>query len=934
MTEYKDTLNLPKTGFPMKASLANREPNMLKEWQANDIYQAIRAAKKGKPQFILHDGPPYANGSLHCGHALNKILKDMIVKSKTLSGFDAPYVPGWDCHGLPIELNVEKKHGKAGVKLSHQEFRQKCRHYAKTQIDLQMSQFKRFGVLAEWDNHYATMQFDYEANIVRALGKIIKAGHLEQGVKPVYWCLDCGSSLAEAEVEYEDKSSPSIDVAFQVLDSQLIVKAFNTDLADDDKVSVVIWTTTPWTLPANQAVAVHESLEYALVEIKGGGHVVIARDLVNDTMARWGKDSFLIKAECKGDALEGLSLQHPLYERTVPLILGDHVTLEAGTGCVHIAPVHGPDDYKLGLKYKLPMDNPVMGNGLYSDSTVALAGQHVKKVDPIIIELLTESGVLVCQDKLSHSYPHCWRHKTPVIFRATPQWFISMDKQGLRRNALAEIDKTTFTPDWGQARIAGMVEGRPDWCISRQRFWGTPIPVFIHKETGVLHPRTDELIEQVASLIENDGIDAWFSLEAKTLIGDDANTYDKINDTLDVWFDAGVSHFAVLQQRENLTWPADLYLEGSDQHRGWFNSSLMTSVAMNGKAPYKQVLTHGFTVDERGIKLSKSKGNYIEPEKIINQSGADILRLWAASADYRNEVHLSNEVIKRMSDSYRRIRNTCRFLLANIFDFEVDEHAVPLDNMVKLDKWAIKTASVYQDEIIKAYEAFEFHVVVQKIQHFCAVEMGSFYLDVIKDRQYTTPTDSIARRSCQTAIYHIAEMVCRWMAPILSFTGEEVWKHLPGERSNTLFINEWYQAMPNVNEIDLKEWRLLQSLRDEVNKALELKRSEGVIGSALEAEVTLFVDDAWQERLMLAGAELKFLLITSAATVKPLTDKGELEDCAELSGLAILVSKSSHQKCERCWHRVDSVGKSDVHPTLCFRCEGNVSGNAEIREFA
>lgn len=936
MKEYKDTLNLPKTNFPMKANLANREPVFLKSWQENNVYEALRQRRKGAEKFILHDGPPYANGALHCGHALNKILKDIIIKSKSLSGYDAPFVPGWDCHGLPIELNVEKKHGKAGVKLSAKAFRQKCREYAGSQISLQREQFIRFGVLGDWFHPYATMDFEYEANIIRALGEIIQKNHIEQGFKPVYWCLDCASSLAEAEVEYEDKQSPSIDVRFAVIDTNKIAEIFNVSLEENAKVSVPIWTTTPWTLPANQAVSLHAELHYVLAYVHDTEeYFILAKDLSADVFARYGFENIDIKSEVSGEGLLGTTLRHAFYdERIVPIVLGEHVTLEAGTGCVHTAPAHGPDDYLMGIKYQLPMDNPVAGNGLFIESTPLFAGQHVKKVDSVIIELMRENKSLIIQEKIKHSYPHCWRHKTPIIFRATPQWFVSMDKSGLRETALNAINETDFLPEWGQARIHGMVEGRPDWCISRQRFWGTPIPVFIHKETGALHPETATLIEKVALLVEKEGVDAWFDVDPETLLGNDAQLYDKVNDTLDVWFDAGVSHYSVLKKRDALAWPADLYLEGSDQHRGWFNSSLITSSALYGKAPYKKVLTHGFTVDEKGIKLSKSKGNFIAPEKIINQSGADILRLWAASTDYKGEVHLSDEVIKRAGDVYRRLRNTCRFMLANLFDFDPKSDQVDLDTMVALDKWAMKRACNLQKEIISAYNNYEFHVVHQKIHHFCAIEMGGFYLDIIKDRQYTTPKGSHARRSCQTAIFHIVEYLVRWLSPILSFTAEEIWSYLPGEREDSVFFEQWYEAPSEMKDLDMTYWHELQLLRDEVNKAIEKKRVDHSLGSALEANITLYVNQHWFDALTIAGHELRFLLITSKVDVIPLDQKSSDAEPTDLDGVYVNVVASAERKCERCWHRVETVGQDKEHETLCLRCVGNLGDSHEKRMFA
>jgi isoleucyl-tRNA synthetase len=937
MSAYKETLNLPKTAFSMKANLANREPNWLKQWQQEGLYQQIRDNRKNAPKYILHDGPPYANGHLHCGHALNKILKDIIIKSKTLAGFDAPYVPGWDCHGLPIELNVEKKHGKAGNKISVRDFRQKCREYATSQIDIQREEFQRFGVLGDWQNPYITMDFQYEANIIRTLGQIIDNGHLHQGFKPVHWCLDCGSALAEAEVEYEDKTSASIDVRFPVQDRQQLLNLMEADTTLDWPISVVIWTTTPWTLPANQAVSVNAELDYALLQLNASQEfILIAEGLVEQTLSRYEISEHQTIATINGAQLEHLALQHPLFDsKTVPVILADHVSLDAGTGCVHTAPAHGPDDYKVGLKYQLPLENPVLANGCYADSVEHFAGLYIPKAQNTILEKLTEKNRLIAKDSIRHSYPHCWRHKTPIIFRATPQWFVSMDQAGLRQKALRAIDETQFVPDWGQARIHGMVEGRPDWCISRQRNWGTPIAIFIHKETGALHPNTSELIEQVAQLVEKDGIDAWFECDKATLLGADADSYDKVTDTLDVWFDSGVTHSCVLKTHPDLQWPADLYLEGSDQHRGWFNSSLITATATEGKAPYKKVLTHGFTVDADGKKMSKSLGNVIAPETLIKQSGADILRLWVASTDYRGDVNLSEEIMKRISDTYRRIRNTCRFLLANLFDFDFKHHAVAVKEMVELDKWAIASAQKLQQDVTQAYEDFDFHHVYQTLHHFCAVDMGSFYLDIIKDRQYTCATDSIARRSCQTAMYHIIETLTRLMAPVLSFTAHEVWSMMPpGDREYSVFYSHWYQGFPTVDSIDWKKWSVLREVRDEVNKALEQKRKENVLGAALEAEVTLYADGEVLQALQQLQDEIRFLLITSQARVSPMSDvPAEVED-TELSNLKIEIQSSTANKCERCWHRREDVGQNPTHPALCKRCVGNISEQPEQRCYA
>jgi isoleucyl-tRNA synthetase len=679
--DYKKTLNLPSTGFAMKGNLAQREPEQLKKWQSAELYHAIRKEKKGRPLFVLHDGPPYANGEIHIGHAVNKVLKDFIVKSKSLSGFDAPYVPGWDCHGLPIELQVEKKIGKAGVKVSPAEFRNACREYAAKQVEIQKEAFMRLGILGDWENPYLTMDFKFEADIVRSLGKIAHNAHITKGAKPVHWCIDCGSALAEAEVEYEDKHSFAIDVRFAAVDSADFLLCFGSSTGGHGRISVVIWTTTPWTLPANQAVALHPELEYVLIQYHDE-RLVIAKDLLESALHRYGNPEYSILASCPGSALELQQLQHPFYHRHVPIVLGDHVTTDAGTGAVHTAPAHGQEDYVVGRVYDLPVDCPVGSDGVFLPNVELFAGQHVSKANEHVLEVLHTRGSLVHQQTLLHSYPHCWRHHTPIIFRATPQWFISMNQNQLREQALAEVKKVTWLPEWGQARIESMMENRPDWCISRQRTWGVPIAFFVHKETGELHPRTEELIEEVAQRIEKAGVDAWFELEADELLGSDAEHYDKMSDTLDVWFDSGVTHAGVLARREQLHFPADLYLEGSDQHRGWFQSSLLASVAMNGVAPYKTVLTHGFTVDAKGEKMSKSKGNVIPPQSVMKNLGADVLRLWIASTDYRGEMRVSDEILERTSDGYRRLRNTARFLLSNLNDFTPAENLVPVEHLL------------------------------------------------------------------------------------------------------------------------------------------------------------------------------------------------------------------------------------------------------------
>lgn len=939
MSDYKHTLNLPKTKFAMKANLAQREPQMLKAWQTNNLYEKIRQARAGRPAFVLHDGPPYANGNIHIGHAVNKILKDIIIKSKTLSGFDAPYVPGWDCHGLPIELNVEKKVGKAGVKVDASVFRKKCREYAQRQVDGQRKDFVRLGVLGEWDNPYLTMNFETEADIVRALGKIADNGHLQKGFKPVHWCMDCGSALAEAEVEYKDKQSPAIDVAYEVLDRKGFLAQFGVNAELEGSLGVVIWTTTPWTLPASLAVSMNAQLDYVLVAIEQQGskrYIVVAEALLESVINRLAVDSHDVVARCQGSALENQQLQHPFYDKQLPILLGEHVTTEAGTGCVHTAPGHGVDDFNVCQKYGIAVYNPVGSNGVYLEDTPLFAGQHVLKANQPIIDLLAERGALLHHHAFEHSYPHCWRHKTPIIFRATPQWFINMQQKGLLEQTLAEVEKVEWLPSWGKARIDSMLDGRPDWCVSRQRTWGVPITLFIHKQTAELHPDTVNLVEQVAQRIEQKGIDAWFDLDSAELLGADAEQYEKVLDTLDVWFDSGVTHSSVCDRRKNLYSPADLYLEGSDQHRGWFQSSLLTSVAMSGKAPYKTVLTHGFTVDADGRKMSKSVGNVVAPQTVMNNLGADILRLWVAATDYRNEMTVSDEIFNRTADSYRRIRNTARFLLSNLEGFEPAEHRVAADEMLALDRWAVDAAAGLQDDIIAAYESYQFHVVYQKLHHFCVNELGGFYLDVIKDRQYTTQADSLARRSAQTAMYTIIEALVRWIAPILSFTADELWQHIPGEREAFVFTAEWQTDMPRLSDdADMGRgyWQQLMAVKTAVNKQLELARKEAVIGSSLAAEVTLYCDGSLAEALAQLGDELRFVLMTSTASIKPLSES-QAAVSTDVEGLDVAVVASEHAKCDRCWHHREEVGLVAEHPELCGRCVENVEGEGEQRLYA
>jgi isoleucyl-tRNA synthetase len=944
MTDYKPTLNLPETAFPMRGNLANREPQMLKQWTEKKLYEQIRSAKAGKKTFILHDGPPYANGDIHIGHAVNKILKDIIVKSKTLSDFDSPYVPGWDCHGLPIELMVEKKVGKPGKKVTVAEFREKCRAYAERQIDGQRKDFIRLGVLGDWQNPYKTMDFSSEANIIRAFGEIVESGHLEKGFKPVHWCTDCGSALAEAEVEYQDKESPAIDVKFEITEHVEFADAFDIapELLQQNKSSVVIWTTTPWTIPANRAISLHPELIYELVEVtleNGKESYVIAADLVETCMQRYGITEFNIIGSCAGAELENLVVNHPLNPIQVPLILGDHVTTEAGTGCVHTAPAHGVDDFNVGKQYDLEVYNPVGGNGVYLENTPLFAGLHVFKANQPIADALAEKGALALQVKYVHSYPHCWRHKSPIIFRATPQWFISMDKNGLREQSIEQISKTKWIPGWGEERIKSMVEGRPDWCISRQRTWGVPIALFVHEETNELHPQTAQIIEKVATAVQQKGIQAWWDMDAESLIGADADKYQKVTDTLDVWFDSGVTHYFVVDKRDDIPASADLYLEGSDQHRGWFMSSLISSTAMHGHAPYKEVLTHGFTVDANGKKMSKSLGNVVAPQEVTNKLGADILRLWAGSTDYRGEMTVSDEILKRSADAYRRIRNTCRFLLANLNGFEPSRDIVPFDEMVALDQWAVLRASAVQKQILESYEHYDTLVVCQTLMQFCSIEMGSFYLDIIKDRQYTAKSDGLARRSCQTALYHIAEALVRWMAPVMSFTAQEVWEALPGERDEFVFTGAWYNGLPAVdatatNSLDNDFWQTIMKMKTEVNSALEKARNEKTIGGSLEARVIVYVNAEKASLLAKLKDELRFVLITSQAEVKSLSEKTDTAIALNDSDVFIDVLVADGEKCARCWHHKPEVGNDPKHPELCNRCIDNVDGDGEVREYA
>ncbi|MGB9429878.1 MAG: isoleucine--tRNA ligase [Gammaproteobacteria bacterium] len=941
VTDYKNTLNLPRTVFPMKANLPAREPEILKHWQEQDVYGQIRAARSGQPRFILQDGPPYANGNIHIGHAVNKILKDIVVKARSLDGMDAPYIPGWDCHGLPIEQQVEKKIGKAGHKVDAKAFRAACRSYAHEQVNKQREDFKRLGVLGDWEHPYLTMDASYEGNQLRAFAEVIRRGYLYKGLKPVHWCMDCASALAEAEVEYEDKVSPSIYVMFPVLDeAAFLAKMQRGKFAGEGPVSVLIWTTTPWTLPANQAVALRPGdTEYVLVQADINGkpeRLLLAAALQDEVAAKCGFTIQGIVARARAADLKGAKLRHPFYERIVPVVLGEHVTLDTGTGAVHTAPGHGQEDFSLGIEYHLPIENPVDSHGVFVPGTPLFAGEHVFKANAHIIEVLRERSLLLHHENYHHSYPHCWRHKTPVIFRATPQWFIGMDQNGLRRQALTEIGKVRWIPGWGEQRIAGMVANRPDWCISRQRTWGVPIALFVHKHSGELHPRTVEFLEAIAKRVDQDGIDAWFEMDAAEMLGAEAVHYEKVKDILDVWFDSGVVHYCVGEKRLGIgdRDKADLYLEGSDQHRGWFQSSLLTSVAIRGKAPYKDVLTHGFTVDEQGRKMSKSLGNVVAPQEVIKHLGADVLRLWVAATDYSGELSVSAQILEHMAEAYRKMRNTLRYLLANLYDFDPAINTVPVENLLLLDQWLLARVAHLQGEVRTAYADYQFHLIYQKIYNFCVLDLSVFYLDIIKDREYTTQSNSLARRSCQTVMYQVAEAMLRWLAPILSFTAEEIWRCMPGARDASVFLATWHQ-FPQTPVVDVALWEKLFKVRAAVKQELEQLRVAGGIGSPLDAEVDLYCDADLLVSLQPLSDELRFLFITSYARIHAASERPmDAAASAELPGLWTVAKPSAHSKCVRCWHHRADVGAHKDYPDICGRCVENIVGRGETRRFA
>jgi isoleucyl-tRNA synthetase len=944
-TDYRSTLNLPDTPFPMRGDLPKREPGWVQDWEDKGIYKKLRAARAGAPKFVLHDGPPYANGKIHIGHAVNKILKDMIVKARQLLGMDAIYVPGWDCHGLPIENAIEKLHGKKLAPTSAEdsltaraEFQARCRAFAAEQIAGQMADFKRLGVLGEWDNPYRTMDFNNEANEIRALKRIMERGFVYRGLKPVYWCFDCGSSLAEFEIEYADKKSQTLDVGFKCAEPEKLFAAFGLKTLTKDAFAV-IWTTTAWTLPANQALNLNPALEYALVNTERG-LLLLAATLVDKCMERY-QLSGTVLATCLGEKLALLKFKHPLahvhtgFDRVSPVFLADYATAEDGTGIVHAAPAYGVEDFNScvanGIAYD-DIQNPVQGNGRYVDELALFGGLNIWKACPEIINTLRAAGSLFATQDIVHSYPHCWRHKTPVIYRAAAQWFVRMDEgdgvftqdkagKTLRQLALAAIEETTFYPENGKTRLRDMIAGRPDWCISRQRNWGVPLPFFIHVATGELHPRTMELMDTAAAMVAAGGIEAWSKATPESLIGDDAPHYTKSTDILDVWFDSGTTHFHVLKHSHaaQSAWPADLYLEGHDQHRGWFHSSLLTACAMYGHAPYKGLLTHGFTVDGKGRKMSKSEGNVVAPQEVSDKMGAEIIRLWCAATDYSGDLGIDDKILARVVDTYRRIRNTLKFLLANISDFDPIKDAVPADQLLEIDRYALSRAAQLQADILAHYEMYEFHPVVARLQIYCSEDLGAFYLDVLKDRLYTTAPKSLARRSAQTALHQITHAMLRWMAPFLSFTAEEAWQVL-GD-SESIFL-ETYAQLAAPDEALLAKWSRIRDIRNLVNKDIEALRAAGKVGSSLQANVTLGLPAPDLEALASLGDDLKFVFITSAMGLFAHDQR------------TVQVTPSTAQKCERCWHYRDDVGHDPAHPTICGRCTGNLHGTGEDRQFA
>ena len=929
--DYKKTLNLPETGFPMKASLANREPVQIEKWEAEKTYETICENAQGKPRFILHDGPPYANGNIHIGTALNKILKDIIVRSRQLSGYDAQYVPGWDCHGLPIEHNVDKQLGSKKKEMSLVEIRRKCRDYADKWIDIQREEFKRLGVMGQWDDPYLTMSYDYEAVIAKLCGEFAVKGGMARHKKPIYWCCSCKTALAEAEIEYADESSPSVYVRFPLDDPP---EKIDDKLAGKD-VSLVIWTTTPWTLPANLAVALHPELSYVAVETPEKGVLILAKELVESCMKSFGIDDYTVIAEIDPKTLEHMNCRHPFYDRKSLVILGRHVTLEAGTGCVHTAPGHGREDYEIGLTYGLDVYSPVDENGLLTEDTGAFAGQFVFKADPNITAKLDAEGMLMGSETISHSYPHCWRCKKPVIFRATPQWFISMEKNDLRKNSLHAIDTVKWIPSWGRERIYNMIKNRPDWCVSRQRSWGVPITVFYCRACGEVHVN-QEIIDKIHHIFREQGADVWFEKEAAFFLPENSacascgkTEFDKETDILDVWFDSGVSHAAVLEARDNLDWPADLYLEGSDQHRGWFHSSLLTAVGLKGQAPYKSVLTHGFVVDGQGKKMSKSVGNVIAPKKVIDRYGAEILRLWVAASDYRDDIRISENILKQLSDAYRRIRNTCRFMLGNLNDFDPEKNQCDYEQMSELDRFMLHRLQTMIKRSRQAYDQYDFHVIYHGLYNFCTIDLSSFYLDILKDRLYTSETDSRVRRSAQTGMHKVLNAVAKLMAPILPFTAEEIWGFFPLEKKEKSIH---MTALPDfdaacIDEKLAEKWEQLVALRSEVTRVMEKARADKQIGHSLDAWITLSATGDLHALLKAYESELRSFFIVSSVDLTADTDDPAFVETA-IEGLKVRVAPSAGEKCERCWVHDTTVGKDAAHPSVCERCRSVLSNIA------
>ena len=924
--EYKETLNLPKTDFPMKGNLPHREPEILKKWDEKSIYHRNLEQSENKKQYILHDGPPYANGDIHIGHAVNKILKDFIIKSKIMSGYHVPFIPGWDCHGLPIELQVEKKYGKAKFRDNPKGFILACREFAEKQIKKQKEDFIRLGIFGTWDKPYTSMDKEIESEIVNSLSKMIKNGHIYYGSKPVHWCIESSSALAEAEVEYKDITSHAVCVNFKVLNKKDI--SLHEKLDKDFDVYIPIWTTTPWTLPANRAVALSSSIDYSFVKIKDR-YLILAKNLIASVMDKSNISNYEILFSIDNEDFSKLELQHPFYDFKVPAIIADHVTDENGTGAVHIAPGHGTDDYLAGKKYNLEIYNPVDDYGRFYESLPIFGGKKIRECNDEIIELLKENKSLLFSENYEHSYPHCWRYKTPLIFRATPQWFMSMDNSGLRKSIQKEIPIINWLPSWGQDRIFNMIEGRPDWCLSRQRNWGVPLPLFLHKESNELHPDTQTILNKASGIIKDGNIEAWIDYDKKLLVKD-IESYTEVKDTLDVWFDSGVTHQSVLKNR-GIEETADLYLEGSDQHRGWFQSSLITSHAMYGKSPYKNVLTHGFVVDKDGQKMSKSIGNIISPQKIIKDKGADILRLWVAMTDYSKEMTISDEIIKRVSESYRRIRNTSKFLLSNISDYDGTE--IDLDNMVQIDKWIIHKAKKLNIQIQKDYSEFKFHKLIQDIINFCTLELGGYYLDIIKDRLYTSKSDGLSRRSAQKTCHILISYLNSWIAPILTFTAEEIYSKMPNAK-DSIYLTEWFDIDFSMDDHEIDIYDSLYSIKPFVSRMIEEARNDNKVGSSLECKLDLICNDKLYQNINNISDELKFVFIVSECTLRLGNENDSYSIDKNPYKLSISISKSQNNKCERCWHLNETVGTIEDHPTICRRCSDNVYGDGECRKFA